>query len=59
MDILTDRDIIYEAYRLIRRKTRDALNPLSDDELGSYVRGVVDLQTQLYEISCMKENRND
>ncbi len=41
-------DLERESYRLIRIKARDAVNPVSDEILGAYVRGVVDLQTELY-----------
>ncbi len=37
-----------EAYRLIRKKARNMLEPVNDATLGAYVRGVVDLQTELY-----------
>ena len=37
-----------EAYRLIRRKARDIVNPCTNEQLGEYVRGVVDLQTEIY-----------
>lgn len=36
------------AYRLIRRETRRFDRTTSDSELANYVRGVVDLQTELY-----------
>lgn len=36
------------AYRLIRIKARDSVNPCTDQELGQYVRGVVDMQTEIY-----------
>ena len=42
------KDIESEAYRLIRRKSRDMINNASNEELGSYTRGIVDLQTELY-----------
>lgn len=37
-----------EAYRLIRIEARRLDRTTTDSELGNYVRGVVDLQTQLY-----------
>lgn len=37
-----------EAYRLIRIKARDIVNPCTNEQLGEYVRGVVDLQTEIY-----------
>ena len=39
------------AYRLIRQKARDMVEPVDNATLGSYVRGVVDLQTELYTLS--------
>lgn len=36
------------AYRLIRIKARDSVNSCTDQELGWYVRGVVDMQTEIY-----------
>ena len=41
-------NIEVEAYRLIRIKARDALNPCTDEQLGQYVRGIIDLETELY-----------
>ena len=40
------------AYRLIRKKARDMLNPCSSEELGQYVRGIVDMQAEIY--GCIK-----
>ena len=37
-----------EAYRLIRIEVRRFDRTTTDSELANYVRGVVDLQTQLY-----------
>lgn len=37
------------AYRLIRREIRRFDRTTTDSEVANYVRGVVDLQTQLYE----------
>lgn len=50
MDI-NNQIIQLEAYRLIRIKARDMVNPADDATLGSYVRGVVDLQAELYKLS--------
>ncbi len=44
-----------EAYRLIRIKVRNMLEPVNNAELGSYVRGVVDLQTELYRLNEQKQ----
>ena len=45
---MNNQIIQLEAYRLIRKKAKDIVNPVDDTMLGSYVRGVVDLQTELY-----------
>ena len=44
------------AYRLIRRETRRFNRTTSDSELANYVRGVVDLQTELYGEFAKQEN---
>ena len=36
------------AYRLIRMKVSNMLEPCTDQELGQYVRGVVDMQSEIY-----------
>lgn len=36
------------AYRLIRRKARNMLEPCTNQELGQYVRGIVDMQSEIY-----------
>ena len=36
------------AYRLIRRKARNMLEPCTDQELGQYVKGVADMQSEIY-----------
>lgn len=36
------------AYRLIRKKARNMLEPCTDQELGQYVRGVVDMQSEIF-----------
>lgn len=46
---MTNNDLILEAYRLIRIKARDITKPVSDEELGQYARGVIDLQSELYD----------
>lgn len=54
---MSDTIIQLEAYRLIRRKARNMVEPVDDETLGSYVRGIVDLQTELYSINQQnKEN---
>ena len=54
---MSDIIIQLEAYRLIRKKVRNMVEPVDDETLGSYVRGIVDLQTELYGINQQnKEN---
>lgn len=48
---MDNQTIQLEAYRLIRRVARNMVEPVDDATLGSYVRGVVDLQTELYKIN--------
>ena len=59
---MSNQIIQLEAYRLIRKKARDIVEPVDDATLGSYVRGVVDLQTELYELkdeTVSKEKANE
>ena len=53
---MNNQIIQLEAYRLIRKKARDIVEPVDDVMLGSYVRGVVDLQTELYKLSEKAES---
>lgn len=46
------------AYRLIRIKARNGVENATDIELANYVRGVVDMQTVIYE-ALMSESRED
>lgn len=55
---MNNQIIQLEAYRLIRKKARDMVEPIDDAMLGSYVRGVVDLQTELYKLSEKSESEN-
>lgn len=51
MDInITSENLIITAYNVIRRETRRYDRKSNDAELGNYVKGVVDLQTELYKI---------
>ena len=45
---ITEEMLEREAYRLIRIEVRRFDRNTTDSELGNYVRGVVELQTQLY-----------
>lgn len=42
------------AYNVIRREVRNFQRTTTDAELGNYVRGVVDLQSELYGIMQMQ-----
>ena len=44
---MTEKELELTAYRLIRIKSRHYEN-LNDEQLANYVRGVVDLQTEIY-----------
>ena len=51
MDInITSENLIITAYNVIRREIRRYDRKSNDAELGNYVKGVVDLQTELYKI---------
>ncbi len=52
------QDLERESYRLIRIKARDSVDPVNNEILGAYVRGVVDLQTELYSLLTKKEDIN-
>lgn len=56
---MNDTIIQLEAYRLIRRKARNMVEPVDDATLGSYVRGVVDLQTELYKENEFKQRETN
>lgn len=56
---MNNQIIQLEAYRLIRQKARDMVKPVDDVTLGSYARGVVDLQTELYKLSDEKSESEE
>ena len=56
---ITTEQIELMAYRLIRIATRSFDSELSHEDLGMYVRGVVDLQTELYEENPLGRMRGD
>ena len=58
MDANNIDDLELSAYRLIRRRARSAASPASSEELGEYVRGVVDMQTEIYKalLNTPKDN---
>ena len=53
---MTIEQIELEAFRQIRRKVSDFECELSNDELAGYVKGIVDLETGLYELLLRKED---
>ena len=54
---MTIEQIEIEAFRQIRRKVRDFTDESSNDEIAGYVKGVVDLETELYSI-LLKEKQS-
>ena len=50
MNEIDERTVELAAYRLIRRESRRFDRESTDAELGNYVRGVVDLQTEIYSL---------
>lgn len=55
-----EKSIEAEAYRLIRKEANRFNREESNAELGNYVRGIVDLQTEMYKIIEMEGRiRND
>ena len=57
MDInITDENLVITAYDVIRRETRRYDRESNDAELGNYVKGVVDLQTELYKKAQITES---
>ncbi len=56
MDInITDEKLVITAYDVIRREARRYNRESNDAELGNYVKGVVDLQTELYKNAQIME----
>lgn len=45
---MTIENIELEAFRLIRIKLRDFIDESNNDEIVGYIKGVVDLETELY-----------
>lgn len=52
---MTTEELQLMAYALIRAEVRRFNRKTSDSELGNYVRGVVDMQTELYKKECGKD----
>ena len=60
MDInITDEKLVITAYDVIRRETRRYSRESNDAELGNYVKGVVDLQTELYKNAQIQTTLNE
>ena len=45
---MTIEQIELEAFRQIRKKVRDITDESSNDEIAGYVKGIVNLETELY-----------
>ena len=48
--IMTTEQLELEAFRQIRHKIKDIEDCSSNNEIAGYVKGVVDLETELYSI---------
>lgn len=48
-----------KSYRLIRKKAKDIVHPVDDAMLGSYVRGVIDLETELYNYNLSEKPESE
>ena len=60
MDInITNENLVITAYDVIRRETRRYNRESNDAELGNYVKGVVDLQTELYKNAQIHTTLNE
>ena len=55
---MTIDELQLEAFRLIRTESRRFDRETNDSELGNYVRGVVDLETQIF-AQLLKSNENE
>ena len=45
---MTIDELQLEAFRLIRKEARRLDRKTNDSELGNYVKGVIDLETEIY-----------
>ena len=52
-----EKSIESEAYRLIRIEANRYSREGNDAELGNYVRGIVDLQTEMYKLIETEQRR--
>ena len=57
VDVMTIEQIELEAFRQIRRKIRKYDDESTNDEIAGYVRGIVDLETELYSM-LLNENKS-
>ncbi len=55
---MTTDELQLEAFRLIRKETKRFNRETNDSELGNYVRGIVDLETQIF-AQLLKSNENE
>ena len=53
---MTIEELELEAFRQIRRKVKNAEDDSSNDEIAGYIKGIVDLETELYSM-ILKELR--
>lgn len=54
---MTIEQIELEAFRQIRIKVKDITDTSSNDEIAGYVKGIVDLETELYSM-LLKEKQS-
>lgn len=47
---MTIEQIEIESFRQIRKKVRDFTDESSNDEIAGYVKGIVDLETEIYSL---------
>ena len=55
---MTIDELQLEAFRLIRTEARRFDRETTDSELGNYVKGVVDLETQIF-AQLLKHDENE
>jgi hypothetical protein len=48
-----------EAFRLIRIKVRDFQDKSSNDEIVGYVKGIVDLESELFSVLQKGDSQNE
>ena len=57
VDIMTIEQIELEAFRQIRQKISNFEDNSSNDEIAGYVKGVVDLESELYSMLLRESTR--